>query len=38
VISKGYLGRHNDNSQGINSWFINQYRRLLKQFSEEGGR
>lgn len=38
VISKGYLGRHNDNSQGIISWFINQYRRLLKQFSEEGGR
>lgn len=37
VISKGYLGRHNDNSQGINGWFINQFRRLLEEFSEEAG-
>ncbi len=29
VIGKGIPGRHNDNSQAINQWFINQYNRIL---------
>ncbi|MDT2887981.1 accessory Sec system protein Asp2 [Lactococcus lactis] len=35
VIGKGIPGRHNDNSQAINEWFISQYRRILV---EEYGR
>lgn len=31
IISKGISGRHNDNSQAINEWFIAQYRRILKE-------
>ncbi|MGT2934217.1 accessory Sec system protein Asp2 [Streptococcus catagoni] len=30
VISKGIEGRHNDNSDSINQWFLNQYKRILK--------
>lgn len=29
VYGKGLHGRHNDNSPGINSWFISQYRRII---------
>lgn len=31
VIGKGIPGRHNDNSQAINQWFINQYKRVLNE-------
>jgi len=30
VYGKGLHGRHNDNSAGINSWFISQYRRIIR--------
>lgn len=30
VIGKGFLGRHNDNSQAINQWFIKQFNRILE--------
>lgn len=37
VIGKGIPGRHNDNSQAINEWFINNYRRvLLEKFDRKG--
>lgn len=29
VLSKGLIGRHNDNSPGINSWFLKQYRNVM---------
>ncbi|MDK6370043.1 accessory Sec system protein Asp2 [Aerococcus sp. UMB8608] len=35
VISKSFLGRHNDNTPGITNWFINQYRRLLTEAEGE---
>lgn len=28
IISKGFVGRHNDNSPGINQWFFAQLKRL----------
>lgn len=31
VISKGYEGRHNDNSRAINRWFITQYHKILME-------
>lgn len=31
IISKGFDGRHNDNSVGINQWFYSEYERLIKQ-------
>ncbi|MHA6603168.1 accessory Sec system protein Asp2 [Aerococcus urinae] len=31
VISKSFLGRHNDNTPGITNWFFNQYKRLLQE-------
>lgn len=31
VIGKGIPGRHNDNSTGINEWFINHYKRILSE-------
>lgn len=30
VYGKGMHGRHNDNSAGINNWFVGQYKRILK--------
>lgn len=29
VLYKGLVGRHNDNSTGINKWFLKQYRNIL---------
>ncbi|OTP24838.1 accessory Sec system protein Asp2 [Enterococcus mundtii] len=31
LIGKGLPGRHNDNSSGINQWFLKQYQRVLKE-------
>lgn len=31
IISKGIPGRHNDNSQAINQWFLSQYKRVLRE-------
>lgn len=31
IIGKGIPGRHNDNSQAINEWFINNYKRVLAE-------
>lgn len=31
VYGKGLHGRHNDNSPGINGWFIGQYRKILQE-------
>lgn len=31
IYSKGYDGRHNDNSRAINGWFMNQYKHLLEK-------
>lgn len=30
IYAKGYGGRHNDNSQAINKWFMRQYVQLLE--------
>lgn len=30
ILSKGFVGRHNDNSPGINTWFLKQYRNVLR--------
>lgn len=29
IIGKGWLGRHNDNSQAVVNWFLTQYRYFL---------
>lgn len=29
VLYKGFVGRHNDDSPGINTWFLKQYRNIL---------
>lgn len=29
LFSKGYLGRHNDNSDAITKWFVDQYQTVL---------
>lgn len=31
IVSKGYEGRHNDQSRMINNWFIRQYHRILQE-------
>ena len=31
VYTKGYEGRHNDNSPAINKWFLRQYLQLLEE-------
>lgn len=31
VYGMGYHGRHNDNTGGIVSWFVSQYRKLLRE-------
>lgn len=31
IYAKGYEGRHNDNSQAINKWFMRQYVNLLEE-------
>ena len=36
VISKGIVGRHNDNTPGIVNWCIHQYKRILTEFFERG--
>ena len=30
IYSVGYEGRHNDNSQAINKWFKQQFKRILE--------
>lgn len=37
VIGKGISGRHNDNSEAINQWFINHFRRILDEDFHRGG-
>jgi len=34
VIARGYQGRHNDDNASIVTWFVNQYRRVLREFGE----
>ena len=29
ILHKGLIGRHNDNTLGVNTWFIKQYRNIL---------
>ncbi|MGM0238853.1 accessory Sec system protein Asp2 [Enterococcus sp. AZ103] len=29
VLYKGFIGRHNDNSPGVNGWFLKQYRNIM---------
>lgn len=29
ILHKGWTGRHNDNSQAINQWFLKQYRNVM---------
>lgn len=37
VLSKGFVGRHNDNSYAINTWFIKQYQNILQyDFGRKG--
>lgn len=36
VISKGIVGRHNDNTDGIIIWCIHQYKRMMTEFFERG--
>jgi accessory secretory protein Asp2 len=31
VYGKGLHGRHNDNTHGIVTWFVSQYRRIMKE-------
>lgn len=31
VIGKGWIGRHNDNSDAVINWFIAQYQRMMQQ-------
>lgn len=31
LVAKGLEGRHNDNSMGINMWFLNQYQLIMAQ-------
>lgn len=37
ILSKGFVGRHNDNSPGINQWFYAQIVRILKTYFPEEG-
>jgi accessory secretory protein Asp2 len=34
VISRGYQGRHNDDSASIVTWFSNQHRRVIDEYRE----
>ena len=36
VISKGIVGRHNDNTDGIVNWCIHQYERIMSEFYGRG--
>ncbi|HGC8953172.1 TPA: accessory Sec system protein Asp2 [Streptococcus agalactiae] len=31
LFGQGYTGRHNDNSRAINTWFLNEYHRVLRE-------
>jgi accessory secretory protein Asp2 len=31
VLGKGIHGRHNDNTNGIVTWFVGQYRRIIME-------
>lgn len=31
VIARGYQGRHNDDSESIVTWFVNQYQRVIDE-------
>ena len=33
VIARGYQGRHNDDSASIVTWFVNQYRRVINEYT-----
>ena len=37
LYGKGLHGRHNDDSRGIVSWFVNQYKRILRDDFGDGG-
>ncbi|MGY3741914.1 accessory Sec system protein Asp2 [Leuconostoc inhae] len=37
ILSKGFVGRHNDNSYGINKWFLRQYQNILEYDFERSG-
>ena len=32
VIARGYQGRHNDDSESIVTWFVQQYRRVIDEY------
>ena len=36
IYGKGLHGRHNDDSRGIVSWFVNQYHRILREDFGDG--
>lgn len=36
VYGKGIHGRHNDNTHGIVSWFVSQYKRVIREDFERG--
>lgn len=36
IYGKGLHGRHNDNSQGIVDWFVDQYERILREDFGDG--
>lgn len=36
IYGKGLHGRHNDDSKGIVSWFVNQYQRILREDFGDG--
>lgn len=36
IYGKGLHGRHNDNSNGIVSWFVNQYQRIMQEDFGDG--
>ena len=34
IISKGFEGRHNDQSTKINNWFVSQFHRTIQEYEE----
>lgn len=37
LLSKGFVGRHNDNSYAINMWFLKQYHNILRYDFKRSG-
>ena len=35
IIARGYQGRHNDQNTAIVTWFVNQYKRVIREYIKD---